>query len=473
MAYGGGKFTAMNKVLPGTYINVISRERATAALSDRGVVTVPLALTWGADSEVITVTANDFFRNSMKIFGRAYTDPEMFPLREIFKNATKAYVWKLNSSSSNKATCTYCDAKCSGTRGNDICIRVEGLVASGNSYSLWKVGTYVVEPEGGEQLVDEQTVSTLGELKDNDFVEWKGSGVLTVNSAGMYLTGGTNATVSGQSYQDYLDAIEPYAFNTMVVASTDNTINALISGWIESRRDEDGVKCQCVLYNTAADYEGTINVKTVPSVGKNPYTTSARTTNNNTTTVTSTSSFRAECDFVYWVGGAEAGCSVSETIGSKKYDGELILDPLTTKADLEAAISAGHLVVHRNGDDIIVLSDINSLVTTSPVKNSDFKLNQVIRVNDQNANDVARIMATKYYDKFNNNEDTRRFIKADLTALLQQLSLLNAINKPDNNDWSNAVIVEPVESDRQAVAITETYKISCAINKSYITVYVV
>lgn len=43
MALGGGTWTAQNKVLPGAYINFLSAARASAALSDRGIATVPLS----------------------------------------------------------------------------------------------------------------------------------------------------------------------------------------------------------------------------------------------------------------------------------------------------------------------------------------------------------------------------------------------------------------------------------------------
>lgn len=44
MALGGGTFTAQNKELPGAYINFVSAASASAALSDRGIATMPLEL---------------------------------------------------------------------------------------------------------------------------------------------------------------------------------------------------------------------------------------------------------------------------------------------------------------------------------------------------------------------------------------------------------------------------------------------
>lgn len=47
MALGGGTWITQNKVLPGAYINVVSAGIASAALSDRGIATMPLELDWG------------------------------------------------------------------------------------------------------------------------------------------------------------------------------------------------------------------------------------------------------------------------------------------------------------------------------------------------------------------------------------------------------------------------------------------
>jgi hypothetical protein len=47
---GGGTFTAQNKILPGSYINFVSLNKANASLSDRGIVTMPLVLDWGASN---------------------------------------------------------------------------------------------------------------------------------------------------------------------------------------------------------------------------------------------------------------------------------------------------------------------------------------------------------------------------------------------------------------------------------------
>ena len=85
MALGGGTFTLQNKVLPGSYINFVSAANASMTLSDRGVVAMPFVADWGKENEVIEVTNEEFFKNSVKLFGYDYTHPQMQMFREYSK----------------------------------------------------------------------------------------------------------------------------------------------------------------------------------------------------------------------------------------------------------------------------------------------------------------------------------------------------------------------------------------------------
>ena len=72
MSLGGGVWLTQNKVLGGAYINFVSAARASATLSDRGVVALPIALNWGKEGEVVTVTQEDLQKNSMKKWDLIY-----------------------------------------------------------------------------------------------------------------------------------------------------------------------------------------------------------------------------------------------------------------------------------------------------------------------------------------------------------------------------------------------------------------
>lgn len=94
MALGGGVWVTQNKTLPGSYINVVSATKATATLGERGVVAIPMAL-GKAPGTIITITRQEFIKDSVEILGKEYSSAEVKPLREIFCNAVKVYIYDM------------------------------------------------------------------------------------------------------------------------------------------------------------------------------------------------------------------------------------------------------------------------------------------------------------------------------------------------------------------------------------------
>ena len=207
MALGGGTFLVQNKELPGAYINFVSRTAASAALSERGIVTMPLELDWGVSGEVFEVTNSDFQKNSMELFGYEYTSDRLKGLRDLFLNTQILYGYRLNGNG-KKAGNDLAEALYCGVRGNDLKIAVQ---VNPDHEELFDVKT-LLETE----VVDEQTVSSAAELTANRYVKWK-SGITLAAAAAIPLTGGENGEVDGASYQTYLDKIEAYTFNTMEI----------------------------------------------------------------------------------------------------------------------------------------------------------------------------------------------------------------------------------------------------------------
>ena len=158
MALGGGTWTSQDKVLPGSYINFVSADKAGITLSDRGVCAIPMELDWGKDGEVIKVNAEDVRNVSYRVFGHDYTDEEMLPIREVFRHAKTLYIYRLNSG--EKAANDYATANCSGARGNDLKI---AITANVDEPSKFDVVTYL-----GTVKMDTQTVEKAADLKAND-----------------------------------------------------------------------------------------------------------------------------------------------------------------------------------------------------------------------------------------------------------------------------------------------------------------
>ena len=124
MALGGGNFTTQNKVLPGAYINFVSAQSVQANVGERGVVALGLELDWGKENEIIEVTSEEFTKECLKIFGYNYSSDKLKGLRDLFKNITKGYFYRLNAGGV-KASNNFAIAKHAGTRGNDLKIVIE------------------------------------------------------------------------------------------------------------------------------------------------------------------------------------------------------------------------------------------------------------------------------------------------------------------------------------------------------------
>lgn len=429
MALGGGTFISQNKKLPGTYINFASAQSASSSIGERGTAAMAIEMDWGKDGEIIEVTSESFAKDSMKIFGYDYSNEKLKGLRDLFKNIKKAYFYRLNSG--NKATTDIATAKCSGTRGNDLRIVVAKNIDDDTKYD---VSTYL-----GTKEVDKQTIKQVSELVDNDYVTFTME-TLEV-TAGKALTGGTNGDVSGEAHQNFLDKLESYQVNAIGCTAKDQSTSNLYVQYAKRLRDEQGIKFQVVLYNNAANYEGVVNVK-------------------NTT---------AEDDsaLVYWVTGVIAGCEINKSNTNKTYDGEYTINADYTQAQLEASIDAGEFTLHKVGDEIRVLVDINSLVDTTSEKGEEFKSNQTIRVLDQIASDVASVFNSKYLGKIANNEAGRTSLWSDIVTLFKDYQTLQAIENFEDEDIS----VE-IGNDKKSVTINTSVQVINAMEKLYMTVVV-
>ena len=435
MALGGGAFIAQNKVLPGAYINFISVAKATATLSDRGFAAMGLELDWGQDGQIIEITQGDFQKDSMKLLGYSYADDKMKGIREMMSKLKTLYAYKLTSGG-EKASNKFATAKYCGVRGNDIKIAIQANV---DDNSLFDVQTIL-----DTTIVDVQVVANATDLAANDYVAFKTDVALEI-TASTPLTGGTNGTADAAAHQAFLDKVESYpSINAIGYVGTDNAVKSLYAAFTERMRDSVGVKFVAVLYNKAADYEGVINVKNkVLDDGAN------------------------EASLVYWATGVAAGTAVNASATNMTYDGEYTVDTNYTQSQLEKAIKAGEFTFHQVGDKVRVLTDINSLVTTTATKGEDFKSNQTIRVLDQIATDIASLFVTKYLGVIPNDADGRTSLWNDIVKHHQQLLSLRAIENFTEED------VQVAQGDtKKAVVVSDAVTVVNAMEKLYMTVMV-
>lgn len=440
---GGGTFTVQNKILPGAYINFVSAGRA-AQLGSRGVVALPLELNWGPENKVFAVTAEDFNRTAIDVFGYDPTDVSLLLVREALKRAKTLLAYRVNSGG-QKASATVggmaVTAKWGGTRGNDLKV---AILTNADDATKVDVVTYL-----GTMEVDRQTVpadSGSANLKDNNFVTFGEAETLTPTSA-TALTGGSNGTVDGTAYSNFLNAIEVEAFNVIGYPGTDETIKALIAAFVKRLRYDNGVKIVGVLYQYDGDDIGLINVKNGVILADG-------------TTITGDKA-------VAWVAGASAGAEVNESLTNVAYDGAVDVDIKYTKSQYEAAIQNGEFAFYADNGKARVLTDINSLVTFGDGVSEDWTSNRVVRVMDGWANDVARIFGERYIGTVTNSDTGRELFKADLVSLAMQYQAIDAIS-----NFESADIVIQQGNGKRDVVVNCALQPNDSMEKLYMTVTV-
>lgn len=450
MALGGGTWLFQNKILPGAYVNFQSKVRPTVEFADRGYGAMALELDWGPEGQIFTVEAEAFQKDSVRIFGYDYTSDKLKGLRDLFKNLKTGYFYRLNNGA-QKATCELAAAKYAGKRGNDLKVVV---AASIDEEGAFDVTTYFTV-EGSLTKVDLQTVRTKKELEDNDYLIFKRDETPLAAAAGLALSGGTNGeAVTGLQHQEFLDKIEPYYFNTLGCVSTEKSIQDLYIQFTKRLRDDVGMKFQTVVYGKEdVDYEGVISIKNkVMDDGVSP------------------------ASLVYWITGAEASCAVNASCTNMTYDGDFTVDVNYKQSELEKAIRAGMLIFHCVTDpvagdvtgDINVLRDINTFTSFSKQKNVDFSSNQVIRVLDQIAIDIARLFNRQYNGKEPNDQDGRIALWNDIVSYHKELQRVRAIQ----NFVSEDVPVPVQGSTKESVLSEYAVQPTVCMEKLYMNILV-
>lgn len=439
----GGNFLSQNKLRPGAYLNFKGVSKPLNAVGSRGIMTMPVAMGWGATiTELLSTDLLD--GKCLEKIGYTVYDDESQIFREALKNAYKAIIYRLDTGGV-KAAATIAPltatAKYAGIVGNSISI---AIVANGSAFD---VITYF---KGIEK--DRQTATTVAGLVSNAWVDFSGTGSLVAN-AGTALTSGANGTVSTSTYSTYRTAIKAYAWNVMAIPQDESSIIADTITFIQEQRDTYGKKVQAVLYDATADYEGIISC--------------AQGYQSDTETVSPTT-------FIAYLAGLTAGSEPNKSNTYHVIPGAIsIVYPSGvtpyTDAEIEAALAAGKLVLSTRQDGAVVIEqDINTLHTYTVDRSYAFSKNRVIRTLDEINNAVRRIFENSYIGKIDNNVAGRNLLKADVIAYMNRLQALGAIQ---NFDSASDIAISAGESLDGVVADLAVQPVD-AMEKLYMTVVV-
>lgn len=419
----GGVWLSQNKTRPGAYINFVGVAKPSMTVGDRGVVAIPLALSWGATGELISVLSTELADgSSRKKVGFDAMDEKAKLLAGALSYCYKALVYRTNTGALKasailgglKAT-----AKYGGTFGNKI------IVATESENGLYIVTTYI---EG--ETVDTQKVSAISELENNDYVDFSqevqskqdetsgeviSTPIETISlTAGTALTGGTDGVVI-EDYAPFLRQLRMSFWQTMVCFSNEVLVKKNICNFIKQLRDDEGRYVQGVVVDyDGADSEGIINSVSGAVIDGLEY---------------------SQTDFAAVVAGLCAGANFNESNTAREIKGATKIIGEMTDEEIKTALKNGKflLSVARKGK-IKVEQDINSLHTFTKTKGYVFSKNRVIRTLDEIGTSTAITWEETYMGKVDNDPNNRSLFKSDLVEYGRELENKGGIHDFAGND---------------------------------------
>ena len=390
----GGNWTAQNKVLPGVYTNFVGKGAKPTVGGTRGIVGLPIVLPWLPSGELITVYPED-----AASFIADYGDYAV-TLQEAIKNASKVFLYRLNSGA--KATAVLgnltCTAKYTGTFGNRLKVSIENVLGESGQF-------YVITWLNTEEL-ERQKVSNASGLKNNAWIDFTstGGGTLAIN-AGTSLTNGTDGTVTNSNYASFLSAMETQDFNA--IACTTDTVETknLFIAFANRLRDDEGKYIQVVVPDTlAGDFEGVISVKNGVYLEGGVYIDKVKAT--------------------AYIAGATSATPLTESLTNAPYKGAVDVDQRYTLSQQEQLAKTGQMVFIPSSvgsNKVLIQKDINSLITFTEKKPYSFSKNKIIRIIDSIGTEIFTKGTLSFIGKTQNNKEGRDLFKAEILTYFRTL----------------------------------------------------
>lgn len=313
-------------------------------------------------------------------------------------------------------------AKYVGTFGN----RLSVVITAGTS------SNYIVQTLLDGQAVDSQVVSAISGLVSNDYIDWSGTGALAVNT-GVALTGGTNGEAGIANYSAYLDALEVEQFNVVIYDGDNATTQEAFVSFVKRLSNNEGAKCQCVVSNMSPNPDNECVINCYPQ-----------------SLTLSDGSVLSAGQMTWWVGGAEAGANVNESLTYARHPNAVDFSPKLSSSAQDAAITAGQIAFIANKGNVQVLTDINSFRTYAVEKGKAFSKNRVVRTVFGLCNDIYDDFSQHFIGSVDNDEEGRKSLKGEILGLMNRYQGIRALQNVEADD---VTVLKGVDSDAVVIEI--------------------
>ena len=209
-----------------------------------------------------------------------------------------------------------------------------------------------------------------------------------------------------------LKAAEALKFTYLVYPEATTEESTTIATWIKAQRTQKDNKVKAVLFKTAADSEGIINVTNEYFEVKTKKYTGQQYLSRIAGLICGTPATIA-CTFA----------PLPEVTGVEFVDRET----------LDRRIDAGEFVVFDDGEKIKVARGVNSYVTTVQDKRKSFKKIKLVELMDMVHDDIKKTAEDNYLGKYANSYDNRCLLITAINGYFLELEAASLAEKGKNN----------------------------------------
>jgi hypothetical protein len=209
-----------------------------------------------------------------------------------------------------------------------------------------------------------------------------------------------------------LKAAEALKFTYLVYPEATTEESTTIATWIKAQRSQKDNKVKAVLFKTAADNEGIINVTNEYFEVKAKKYTGQQYLSRIAGLICGTPATIA-CTFA----------PLPEVTGVEFVDRET----------LDRRIDAGEFVVFDDGEKIKVARGVNSYVTTVQDKGKSFKKIKLVELMDMVHDDIKKTAEDNYLGKYANSYDNRCLLITAINGYFLELEAASLAEKGKNN----------------------------------------
>jgi hypothetical protein len=212
-------------------------------------------------------------------------------------------------------------------------------------------------------------------------------------------------------YSDAQNYLETIAWNVLAIPGMTVGEVAGMATWVKGLYDTKLRKIMAVLPSNAADHPAIINFTTDDiKVGATTYD---------------------NIPFTARIAGLIAGLPL--TISPTYQVLPEVTDvPKLTKAQADAKIDAGELILYHDGEKVKIGRGVTSFVTTSQERGADWKKIKIVRVLNKMCEDIRRTCEDSYIGKYSNSYINKVLLISAIGAYFEQLEQAGVLNPGKN-----------------------------------------